>query len=350
MKKKAMLLLPLLLCLFGEIYAQADPGSASINFNRTSYSKDESGLITVHIGNYSGTHTLGANLNPYDAIFVISIPSVFAVTGAINFVTNGTFSLLTTKQSKTATGTTEITVTSPTGIPKGEEGKVEIPVTATAFTTSILFTTVLTIGNQTTPPSGNVDPSNDFRFSPVYVVSPLPVTLLDFHAVKEQTTVHLNWSTSDETKSKSFDIERSSSGKLWEVIGSVQAQGESNTRHAYYFTDSNPHFGSNYYRLKMIDLDQTFSFSKITQLRIEEFNIRIFPNPVCDFLTIETGDIHGINRIRIVDINGLCILDLEDKISSVVDVRTLNAGTHLLQIQKTDGTTWTQRLLVSKGR
>lgn len=350
MKKKAILLLTALLCSFIKIYGQADPGSAGISFNQTNFSRNQLGTLTVNVGNYSGEQSSGAALSPYDAVFVITIPSIFAVNGTINYQTGDYFNLILTKQTKTVMGATEITLTSPSGIPKGRQGKVEIPVIAVTTFTSILYATVMTIPNQTSPPSGNLDPSNDFRYSPVFVSASLPVTLTDFKALKENTSVKLSWSTTEETNSERFDIERSKTGKQWEIIGSIAAQGESKVRNEYYFTDSNPSNGNNYYRLKMIDSDQTFSYSRINQLSVDNFKISVYPNPATDFILIEAADQKDVSNIQLFDINGFRVYNSGEKSINAIDVRNIKAGIHLIKIHKTDGSAWTQRILVANGR
>lgn len=86
----------------------------------------------------------------------------------------------------------------------------------------------------------------------------LPVTLVDFDAVGLVKTAVLSWSTTFETNSGSFDIERSIDGKQWVKLGSVNAQGESKSMHHYTITDKSPQqggpsHGENLYRLKMLD-------------------------------------------------------------------------------------------------
>ncbi|TDE11286.1 T9SS type A sorting domain-containing protein [Dyadobacter psychrotolerans] len=349
MKKKAILLLTLL-CSFSKIYGQADPGSSGISFNQSNFSRNQLGTLTVNLGNYSGEQSYGADLGAYDAVFVITLPSTFAINGTITFETGDYFNLILTKQTKTIMGATEITLTSPSGIPKGRQGKVVIPITAMTTFASILYATVLTIPNQTSPPSGNLDPSNDFRYSPVFVSVPLPVNLTDFKAFGENTSVNLSWSTTEETNSERFDIERSSTGRQWEVIGSVAAQGESKAQNEYYFTDKNPLNGNNYYRLKMIDSDQTFSYSRINQLSIDNLKISVYPNPATDFILIETAELKSLRNIQLFDINGFIIYNSGEKITSSIDVRNIKAGTHIIKIHKTDGSAWTQRILVANGR
>ncbi|WP_146202213.1 hypothetical protein [Dyadobacter jejuensis] len=105
---------------------------------------------------------------------------------------------------------------------------------------------------------------------------PLPVTLISFTATKvsggaERSTALLIWQTSSEVNSDRFDIERSQDGKKWSSIGNVAAGGDKSSNTNYSFIDKTPTYdrtrpGENLYRLKMIDKDGTFAYSRIQSL------------------------------------------------------------------------------------
>ncbi len=114
---------------------------------------------------------------------------------------------------------------------------------------------------------------------------PLPLILENFTVKSDNCIAHLNWSTSSETNSEKFEIEKSETNHVkWKTIGSVIAHGNSSTNSTYYFKDDNI-FTNNevvMYRLKMIDIDRSFMYSPIlnAQLKCDEQNISVFPNPV----------------------------------------------------------------------
>ena len=96
----------------------------------------------------------------------------------------------------------------------------------------------------------------------------LPISLLDF-TVKENAGKNiLNWKTATESNSSHFSIERSSDGVNFSSIGRVTASGNSSAEKMYRYVDANPLPAStNYYRLKMIDLDASFEYSKIVSVK-----------------------------------------------------------------------------------
>jgi len=91
----------------------------------------------------------------------------------------------------------------------------------------------------------------------------LPVTLLSFYAVEENQNVRLNWTTLSELNADKFLIQNSTNGNSWQTIGEVTANGNSQTKIEYQFVEASPHQGQNYYRLKQVDFNGVFEYSKI---------------------------------------------------------------------------------------
>ena len=117
-------------------------------------------------------------------------------------------------------------------------------------------------------------------------VGPLPVSLSEFNIKKTGfQTVQLVWSTESEINADYFQIERSKDGRTFENIGRLAAKNISNTSQSYSFEDVNTerilHY---YYRLKMVDKDESFTYSNIVSAKFDfDKNaelISVYPNPV----------------------------------------------------------------------
>ena len=91
----------------------------------------------------------------------------------------------------------------------------------------------------------------------------LPVHLTYFNAQPIDNQVELNWETAWEQNSREFIVQRSSDLKEFGDVGRVVAAGESDGRRQYAFTDFSPLPGNNYYRLRMVDKDDTYEYSKV---------------------------------------------------------------------------------------
>ncbi len=118
--------------------------------------------------------------------------------------------------------------------------------------------------------------------------SPLPVELTTFSGQSKDNTVLLSWVTTSETNNDYFQIERSIDGQQWELIGSVEGNGTTIIEQSYEFVDHTLFSGNNYYRLKQVDLDGSFSYSKIITVDFQQTHtITIYPNPADNYLYIQ---------------------------------------------------------------
>lgn len=119
----------------------------------------------------------------------------------------------------------------------------------------------------------------------------MPVTLEKFDASISKEKVSLNWVTSMEINCKEFLIERSTDGISFTQIGRVDGNGTTSSYHSYFFEDDVSSIPASvaFYRLKQIDADGKFQFSKIISVKQPETNngISISPNPFSDNLTVK---------------------------------------------------------------
>ncbi|MEM8889653.1 MAG: PA14 domain-containing protein, partial [Bacteroidota bacterium] len=108
-----------------------------------------------------------------------------------------------------------------------------------------------------------------------------PVELLDFRASLEEDRVKLNWETVLEENVDRFIVERSLDGEDFEAILSEQAAGNSTELRTYESFDENPGIGVNYYRIKSLDFDGKFEYSKTVEVTLESPAFSsIHPNPL----------------------------------------------------------------------
>jgi len=124
--------------------------------------------------------------------------------------------------------------------------------------------------------------STEFILGHVNALANLPIELISFNAVLNDSKVDLSWATASETNNDFFTIERSKNGLNWENILQVDGAGNSNTVINYFDADQQPLTGISYYRLKQTDFDGNFSYSNVEV--VHNFNessaqINAFPNP-----------------------------------------------------------------------
>jgi hypothetical protein len=176
---------------------------------------------------------------------------------------------------------------------------------------------------------------------------PLPVTLVSFTAEKAEKAVLLNWNTSEEMNSDRFEVEHSQEGKDWQVAGVVKANGEtSQTISKYAFTDHQPQSGENLYRLKMIDADGTFAYSRILSVIFDTENaIVAYPNPTTEKLTVTPGEWSKIDRVQILNVTGTVIMESDNKAGPEINVSKLTPGSYLIRLIRTSGLPVTQKFV-----
>jgi hypothetical protein len=125
---------------------------------------------------------------------------------------------------------------------------------------------------------------------------PLPVELLSFEAVKAGTAALLQWQTAVEQHIRQYSVERSTDGYHWTALSEVKAVG---TGGYYHYTDQQPAYGLNYYRLSLVDYDGSYRLSPVRRLNFGSVAgaATIVPNPAHGTATVifsePTGeDIH----------------------------------------------------------
>ena len=126
---------------------------------------------------------------------------------------------------------------------------------------------------------------------------PLPVELTSFIASAKEDNILLKWTTATEVNNYGFEIEKSqkSNTKIqteWKKIGFVEGHGNSNSPKEYSYLDEGINYGSYSYRLKQIDNDGDFEYSKV--IEVDAGNIpdgfvleQNYPNPFNPSTTIK---------------------------------------------------------------
>ena len=204
-------------------------------------------------------------------------------------------------------------------------------------------------------PSGIVDMVENIAVNQTYSilegsfsVVALPVDLLSFDARPiDSKYIDLNWKVENEVNFSGYEIERSIDGRDFTKIGWLKGR-DAVSQTQYYFKDSEAKRGISYfYRLKLIDLDGSFEYSKVATARLElqdGFEIgSIHPNPVENTdvtLSINTNLQENI-FVQIYNQTGMLVLDQKFSIDT---------GTNDLQIATTGMASGLYLVKVNNGR
>ena len=186
-------------------------------------------------------------------------------------------------------------------------------------------------------------------FAPYAPATVLPVEILSFWGkyigVRNPATGGteggnlLTWQTANEVNNKGFEIERhiggsqQPTGDSWETVGFVAAKGKSAT---YTFTDDYRLSPVAYYRLRQLDNDGKFAYSKVISIAqtSKGKGLSLYPNPVSSHLTIENTDLssgtHEGGTFQILNLLGQQVLT--GKTAQRLDVSALPQGTYVLKV------------------
>ncbi len=127
-----------------------------------------------------------------------------------------------------------------------------------------------------------------FGGTAVVSCSPLPVELLSFEAKATELDVALEWVTATELNSSHYDVERSKDAQSWGKLDVVHAAGNSQMPIRYAITDHAPLSGMSYYRLRIVDLDGSFTFSPEVPVQMIQNVLLCYPNPSNGAFTVSS--------------------------------------------------------------
>lgn len=210
------------------------------------------------------------------------------------------------------------------------------------FTTATIGDTLTQFKYAYTDLAGMTDPTPaiyELRWE-----DPMPVTLVSFDVSKSEMSVLISWTTASETNSAYFDIERSADARNWSAIGRVKAAEFTNTLSRYHFTDPVLLPGNTYYRLKMVDLDESYTYSQIRTL-FSSGIIAAYPNPVTDRLFIGGTNSQSIQNIAVYDKTGKLVYSDDIIADKSIDLTHLQSGVYILRLTYKDSTKVSQTFI-----
>ena len=169
---------------------------------------------------------------------------------------------------------------------------------------------------------------------------PLPISLVDFTATKQFKVVGLNWQTSTEQNSSYFDVEFSEDGTSFRSIGRVSAAGNSNTAKNYSLIHTTPVNGTNYYRLKMVDVDGSFKYSAVRTVKFSApTSIKIMPNPTIDRVYITSNEGGVLQSVGVYSLDGKLLQQVTNfTLGKSIDLSNYTPSIYILRLIDKDGT------------
>lgn len=183
---------------------------------------------------------------------------------------------------------------------------------------------------------------------------PLPATGMRLEAALNGSDVKLNWKTLSEIDTREFEIERSTDGINFTKIATKAAAGNSSVQLSYDHTDANMQAPVYYYRLKLVDIDNDFSYSNVVSVRMagNVKGLRLFPNPATSQINLEFSNAKGNYLISVYNQAGQEVATQRAVINYSVQYFTVNrnslpAGSYIMKVRNTEsGDAFSQQLIL----
>ena len=168
----------------------------------------------------------------------------------------------------------------------------------------------------------------------------LPVELLSFEGYNYKSGNKLLWKTASEINNDYFIVQKSTDTKIYTNLGIVDGNGNSNSINEYEFIDGSSSDEVTYYRLKQIDFDGKYKYSKIVVLKSSKGNqdINIYPNPSKENFSFDISISH--NEVYTISYTNITGATHREQISTsegtntyqVNDFKNLATGIYFVQI------------------
>ena len=178
------------------------------------------------------------------------------------------------------------------------------------------------------------------------IAKALPVKLLYFRGNSDAGINKLTWATSTEINAGYYSIERSTNGRDFTAIGKVDAAGNTNAITNYSYNDNSFAAGINYYRLKVVDKDGSYSYSSIIAIKdgAPANIVSVYPNPAKDVLFVQVKAYEAQKAtIAITDMQGRIVNTQMVQLANgnnntSINVNSLPKGMYMITVNAKDKT------------
>ncbi len=177
----------------------------------------------------------------------------------------------------------------------------------------------------------------------------LPLELLSFTGrLSLNHSVVLDWITTRETRTNYFVVERTKDNWNYTSIDTVYAENNGEFTQDYDVTDYHPLDGTNYYRIKIVDVDGKINYSPIVAVKVSEAKSPLmYPNPSSNFVNIVPGS-ETIRQVNIYDLLGKAVVKLpQPNLTGSIQIPTYNmaSGFYFVEI-RTSNLVYLDKLII----
>ena len=188
--------------------------------------------------------------------------------------------------------------------------------------------------------SGNWTTSNSALALGSGACAALPVELIHFSASVQNQEVMLKWQTASEKDNAYFAIEHSVNDQSFRELSQIEGAGTSNEMQEYQFLHLQAQRGNNYYRLKQVDFDGTFTYSdiEVVQIQSNDKSLTIRPTMARESIVVDFGhDLQLRGELTIYDLMGRMVLsNLIEPYTrqNTINVSNLEKGHYIIRFEQ----------------
>jgi hypothetical protein len=174
------------------------------------------------------------------------------------------------------------------------------------------------------------------------MVSLLPIKLKSFNSTYKNNAVTLNWQSIYENNFDFYQLEKSTDASQFTTIATIKGKSINGNAADYSFTDASIVKDKQYYRLKMVNKDGSFTYSQvIASSSKSSLEISLYPNPVNNLLIVTHPQLSESGTLQIFNQEGKLVKSSNTQIGAAqtsVDVESLNKGSYVLHFMANGNT------------
>lgn len=173
---------------------------------------------------------------------------------------------------------------------------------------------------------------------------PLPITLVSFDAICDDSKVMVMWTTAAETNNKEFYIQESKDAINWETVATIPGAGNSTTMRDYSEEVESSYADGSYFRMTQVDYNgdsESFDPVFVTCGRKAKSELKIYPNPAIEFVNLEiTSSMQMEVGLVLFNTSGQILLsqkvNLQDGVTNVrLDLTSIPPGSYHVNLSNT---------------
>lgn len=175
----------------------------------------------------------------------------------------------------------------------------------------------------------------------------VPIKLTDFSVSSQAGNAGLiKWTASQEAGGVKYVVQKSEDGRNFNNINTIIASKNGRPSNSYSYEDKGLTAGNKYYRLKIVEVSGTTTFSPVAILKSEKgVGISIYPNPVQSSFSVIIPEKILPAAIEIYNAQGQSVYKFETN-QTLLNIDTqLKSGIYALKVTGSDNISITQKLI-----